>query len=295
MTKLMVKGENNICSVFESANDEETIKNDNKIFFNKIDAFEEFEYIKNPDRVPNQKDNEWFFVYFESIEFKDEILELFNVFNSTGSYPNLSKNNLLNMQYFFYKVEDNIINIQNIKGKNYIKSNSFFIFCENIKYVNGEILTFHNKIDVFIDFKKEKIYFQNFNELKYFNNKFIEIYKEATQQESEKFTNFINNNINIFSINIPHSKIKDRNSKKIKYALDNDMLSKFVGKEKLIKIYIDKYISKKLEYKDNKFIIKENKDLTYLVEVIFEQHYTSAITEQHLLANGNEIVENIQS
>jgi len=62
-------------------------------------------------------------------------------------------------------------------------------------------------------------------------------------------------------MDIRHSDIKSRNSKKLKYILDNNILEKFKGKEKSIKLF-------------------------------FEQHYTGAITEQHLLASGNEIIEN---
>lgn len=50
----------------------------------------------------------------------------------------------------------------------------------------------------------------------------------------------------------------------------------------------------KLKYENSKFTIRENKDLTCLIEMLYEQHYTGAITEQHLLASGNEIVENLK-
>ena len=94
-------------------------------------------------------------------------------------------------------------------------------------------------------------------------------------------------------MDIRHSDIKSRNSKKLKYILDYNILEKFKGKEESIRLYMYKYgISSNLEYKDDRFIIKENNNLTSLIEIIFEQHYTGAITEQHLLASGNEIIEN---
>ena len=129
--------------------------------------------------------------------------------------------------------------------------------------------------------------------MKYFNGKFIEIYKEATEEDCTKFKDFIKQTLSLFSMDIRHSDIKSRNSKKLKYILDYNILEKFKGKENSIKLYMDKYgISSKLKYKDNRFIIKENKHLTSLIEIFFEQHYTGAITEQHLLASGNEIIEN---
>lgn len=302
-SRLMAAGDG-VYSVFNKDNDEITIKSDNDVFFNKVNISEVYEYIRNPDRALSRTDNnmcdEWFFVNLDSLDedLQNEILELFNVFDNTGSYPNLSKDCFLKIKYFFYGFDsgkDKIINIQNIKSGNLIKATSFFEFgSSDVKYKKFEkILKFYNKVDIFIEKNRKKIYFQDFNQLKYFNGKFIEIYKEATEEDYTKFKDTVNQTLSLFSMNIQHSNIRSRNSKKLKYILDNNMLEKFKGKEESIRLYMDKYgISSNLEYKDNKFIIKENKHLTSLIEIFFEQHYTGAITEQHLLASGNEIIEN---
>ncbi|MCI6988224.1 MAG: hypothetical protein MR902_01450 [Campylobacter sp.] len=104
------------------------IKADNDIFFNKINIDKEYEYVANPDRVLSELDNEWFFVKFEEIKFIDEILKLFDIFNDTGAYPNLTQNDFSNLRYFFYNINDNsIINIQNVKSGNLIKTKSLLV------------------------------------------------------------------------------------------------------------------------------------------------------------------------
>ncbi|MSN96405.1 hypothetical protein F1B92_04285 [Campylobacter sp. FMV-PI01] len=297
-SKLMATDKHNFYSVFGNIQDETNIKNDNEIFFNKIDISNEYKYLNNPDRMISKEDNEWFFVDFNSIDFRDEILEIFNIFNNTGSYPNLSRDDFKKIKHFVYGFiyeNNHIINIQNVKNGNFIKNKTLLkVISNNVKYEKAEqILTFYNEVDIFIDRNNEKIYFQDFKDLKYFNNKFLAIYKEAIEEDSANFKEFVNSNISLFSVNIPHNKIRNRNSKKLKYVLDNNMLDGFIGKENIIREYINTYnISTKLKYENDKFIIDENKDLTSLIEIIFEQHYTGAITEQHLLASGNEIVEN---
>ncbi|MCI6988225.1 MAG: hypothetical protein MR902_01455 [Campylobacter sp.] len=102
-------------------------------------------------------------------------------------------------------------------------------------------MTFYDKVDVVINKNSKKIYFQNFIQLKYFNPKFIEICQEATEEDSKNFKDIINDKFSLFSMDIKHSKIGSKNSKKIKYALDNGIIDKFIGKDELINSYVQIY------------------------------------------------------
>lgn len=284
---LFVADKDNFFSAFSLLDDFEKAKNDNKVFFNLAKIENKFDFTKNPDR--NLDDNEWFFIeYFINKDIKTDMDKLFAVFNSSASYPNLTSAMLKDLRYLFCECEDKI-NIQNIKKANFIKSKSILFFETNgVEYRNLEnTLTFNDKIDIFID--SEKIYFKNFNELKFFNDKFMEFYRTANPEEVKKFTNLIKDKISLFSINLEIAKIGTRNSKKIKYALDNNLLDNFENKEKQIQKYIKKY-NIEIKFENGVFAINDNKKLTNFMDIIFENHYTGAITNRHLLASSNETI-----
>ncbi|EAH8299332.1 hypothetical protein AAFZ08_000178 [Campylobacter fetus] len=293
-SKLMSRVGNNFFSVFSEQSQENEIIENNELFFSSTTVSNEHSYISNPQRG-NLEQDEWFYMDFSSIIFGKDLLNMFDIFDNTGRYSNLNSNNIKDVNLLFYAKEiddDKYINLQVIREKNYIKPGRIIQYInDNIKYQkNDKSLIFRNEIDIFIQKNLNRIYFKKFNDLKYFDKRFIDIYREAIKEEVESFKELVKK-IDSFSISIIDDIVGQRNRKKIKYIIDNNILDKFIGKGNLIQNYIKKYnIQSKLDFQDDKFIINTNLHLTCFMDIIFEAHYTGEITSTRLLASSNEEV-----
>ncbi|EKR8002107.1 hypothetical protein P9H72_001686, partial [Campylobacter fetus] len=99
---------------------------------------------------------------------------------------------------------------------NYIKPGRIIQYInDNIKYQkNDKSLIFRNEIDIFIQKNLNRIYFKKFNDLKYFDKRFIDIYREATKEEVESFKELVKK-IDSFSISIIDDIVGQRNRKRL--------------------------------------------------------------------------------
>ncbi|EPX3987574.1 hypothetical protein ACWZUH_000317 [Campylobacter fetus] len=156
---------------------------------------------------------------FSSIIFGKDLLNMFDIFDNTGRYSNLNSNNIKDVNLLFYAKEiddDKYINLQVIREKNYIKPGRIIQYInDNIKYQkNDKSLIFRNEIDIFIQKNLNRIYFKKFNDLKYFDKRFIDIYREATKEEVESFKELVKK-IDSFSISIIDDIVGQRNRKRL--------------------------------------------------------------------------------
>ncbi|HDX6293159.1 TPA: hypothetical protein RPW16_000978, partial [Campylobacter fetus subsp. venerealis] len=202
-SKLMSRVGNDFFSVFSEQSQENEIIENNELFFSSTTVSNEHSYISNPQRG-NLEQDEWFYMDFSSIIFGKDLLNMFDIFDNTGRYSNLNSNNIKDVNLLFYAKEiddDKYINLQVIREKNYIKPGRIIQYInDNIKYQkNDKSLIFRNEIDIFIQKNLNRIYFKKFNDLKYFDKRFIDIYREATKEEVESFKELVKK-IDSFSI-----------------------------------------------------------------------------------------------
>ncbi|MDN5060912.1 hypothetical protein O8C86_03540 [Aliarcobacter butzleri] len=273
------------------------LKESNQNYFNTVYDFESVDY--HSVRADYKLDSDKYFHidYSDSDEeIQKSLLEYFKMFDSTGEISKLDKKDLGKLELLIYgkKVNNKYkLNFQTITKRNFITSKILIGFKLNsleIKEQKNE-LEFKDSIDVIIDEESQKIYFKNFSDLKKIDNVFIELYKEATIEEVHKFIEDVNE---FKEFNIESSKLKllSTNLKKLKYAHENGMVKEVLSKKTKVNKYIRKY-KEQLELKkiDGIFQIKENKDMTSFLKVIYESLYEGEITGKKLESNSSQEIK----
>lgn len=273
------------------------LKKSNQNYFNTIYDFESVDY--HSVRADYKLDSDKYFHidYSDSDEeIQKSLLEYFKMFDSTGEISKLDKKDLGKLELLIYGKKVNNkhkLNFQTITKRNFITSKILIGFKLNsleIKEQKNE-LEFKDSIDVIIDEESQKIYFKNFSDLKKIDNVFIELYKEATIEEVHKFIADVNE---FKEFNIESSKLKllSTNLKKLKYAHENGMVKEVLSKKTKVNKYIRKY-KEQLELKkiDGIFQIKENKDMTSFLKVIYESLYEGEITGKKLESNSSQEIK----
>ncbi len=273
------------------------LKESNQNYFNTVYDFESVDY--HSVRADYKLDSDKYFHidYSKSEkEIQKSLLEYFKMFDSTGEISKLDKKDLGKLELLIYGKKVNNkhkLNFQTITKRNFITSKILIGFKLNsleIKEQKNE-LEFKDSIDVIIDEESQKIYFKNFSDLKKIDNVFIELYKEATIEEVHKFIEDVNE---FKEFNIESSKLKllSTNLKKLKYAHENGMVKEVLSKKTKVNKYIRKY-KEQLELKkiDGIFQIKENKDMTSFLKVIYESLYEGEITGKKLESNSSQEIK----
>jgi hypothetical protein len=283
--------------------DEELAKiiTDNEVFFDLEYNFEDaVDFKENPEYKLDH--NQYFYVDYSQYnsDVIDTITEYYTKINSTGEITTLAKENLSKIEFLIYgkNIEGNSkLNFQVITPKYFIKSKSYLKFKtielgDEIEYKHEkDILEFKDEISIHINEDTTKIYFKYFSDLKKIHKKFIELYIEASKEEKEEFINAINDYI-MFSLDDSKLKLQPSNLKKLKYILDNNMLESVFKHDKKVEKYIKRYQkSLKLKKVNDKYIVKDNRDFTSLMKVIYENYYKGEITGKKLESNSSKILE----
>lgn len=272
------------------------LKKSNQNYFNTEYVFESVDY--HSVRADYKLDSDKYFHIDYSTsaeEIQKSLLEYFKMFDSTGEISNLNKKDLGKLELLIYgKKEKNKhkLNIQTITKRNFITSKTllgFKVDSLEIKEQKDE-LEFKDSIDVIIDEESQKIYFKNFSDLKKIDNVFIELYMEATEEEQKEFVDSVNT-FKDFNIDDTKLKLLTTNLKKLKYALDNGMVTDVLSRKTRVNDYIKKYKSQ-LELKKTKGVynLSTNKHITSLLKVIYENFYEGEITGRKLESNSSKVL-----
>lgn len=236
-------------------------------------------------------EDEWFFIsYSENAEIKDIVQSYIDKFDSSAEYSNLTTNNINKINFLINaekEQEKYSINIQVVKNTSYIQSRQFLKIGSNeAKYKTEEnILNLTDNIDIHISEVDNKIYFKKFADIKKINKVFVELYRESTQEELDSFKEKVKK-CSMFSMK--EFSIQERNSKSIKYILDNNKVDFSSDKDKINK-YINKYPTELKKDDGGLYKIHSNKDLTNLLKVINEHYYEGEITGNHMESNSSKI------
>ena len=152
-----------------------------------------------------------------------------------------------------------------------------------------DVVEIRNERDLVIDILKKNVYFKKFEILTSLDKKFIEYYREATDEEVKAFKKNLKDKIPLFSVG-GNFKIGSRNSKKIKFILDNDILENFVGKDKELKRYINKFPVILNDFKVNSrfsnLAIDTDTKLKHIVNILQECYTITEITKKIRVNNS---------
>ncbi len=146
-----------------------------------------------------------------------------------------------------------------------------------------------NERDLIIDVLNKIVYFRKFEILTSLDKKFIDYYREATDEEVKVFKENLEDKIPLFSVG-GDFKIGSRNSKKIKFILDNNILENFTGKDKELKRYINKFpvILKdfKVNSRFNTLFADNDTKLKHIVNILHECYTITEITKKTRVNNS---------
>ncbi|MEH7127896.1 hypothetical protein V7103_06745, partial [Neobacillus drentensis] len=127
-------------------------------------------------------------------------------------------------------------------------------------------------------------YFKNISAITSIFKGIIELYKEATQQETE---DFLKSDFLKLEENYDALKVKTANRKRIALAMET--LKEFTPRQKsTIYSYIKEYCSEKLSFDedDSKFKIKNEDELKHLLWGIEQRYYTTPVGKEKRVANS---------
>ncbi|CAC9615173.1 hypothetical protein [uncultured Gammaproteobacteria bacterium] len=298
--KLLAKSkQGNFYKVLESDDELSNLIEDKKRFFEFDSNIVEIDFIQNPtwklDKKTPKDDStkdEWFSVdYSKNAIIKDVVEEYKNIFKSSAECSNLTSNNINKISFLINAKkakEKYSINIQVVKNTSYIRSRQFLkLGSDKARYKREEnILNLDDNIDIHISETDNKIYFKKLADMKKINEVFADLYKESTKEELDLFTEKVAQ-CSMFSMK--EFSIQERNSKNIKYALDNNKVN-FLRDKNKIDNYIKKYPTNLNKDDKGLYEIHSNKDLTNFLKVINEHYYEGEITGNRMESNSSKVL-----
>lgn len=209
---------------------------------------------------------EWFFISdIKQKDYFDEIL----IDDDTVGYPLVDRQKLPECK-FILDYHDDCLCVQNINGHR--------IFKKRLIGNKGEVesdakLVIYDEPEYIYDKVNDRLLFKNISAVKCLLPGIIEEYREATDDEVERFIN--NMNIKLVN-NYTQKDIKINNRKLIALISPNiDDLSDYKRKE--LFDYVQKYCPQYVI--DSNFTVSSNKDLRELLYALDERFYVTPVTE----------------
>jgi hypothetical protein len=245
--------------------------------------------LNNKDFDTNYKleDDEWFGIQ----NFRDTnycIPLLTQDFNSAELHQ-IGNNEYKKVKYFCsYQDEDDYC-FQKFVYSNIISKKWISLSGEPVIKVNEPILVLKSIPDAIYRKSTDTLYFKNLSNIKSIFPEIIDLYKEATDEETESFlnSNFINLNEGF-----DKTRVNTANRKRISMALET--LAKLEDEHKTqIHHYIKGYCPE-LDFseEDNTFSIASEEHLKNLIFGIEQRFYTTIVGSERRLANSISKLEN---
>ncbi|PSM51316.1 hypothetical protein CBLAS_1030 [Campylobacter blaseri] len=267
------------------------LKEKNEYFFNATLPDKDCLISFKDNIVYKLEDDEWYFIQYNN---SDIINTIYDNFNNYLDLTMLNKEYMKEVDFFIYLAKENnkaIINTQRVYASKILKTRSFMnFFNDSIKYEYFEdVVEIKDSKDLIIDINNKTIYFKKFEILKRLDDNFTEYYKEASKEELEYFQNNLSSNISLFNMKNDFT-IGIRNSKKIKYIIDNKILNKFTNKTEELKEYIKTYPMILKDFNANEdftnLIATNDKQLKHILGILEECYSTTPITKEARVSNS---------
>lgn len=248
---------------------------------NKIYELTNLDSIRTYDVDYKLEDEEWFCISnFTNTDFCD-IKLLKQDFNS-AEYHNIKNDEYNKVKYFCAYQDNDDYCFQRFKYSNIVNKKWFSLGDPKIK-VNEPIIIIKEVPDVIYRKSTNTLYFRNLIDAKNIFSKLEELYKEATEEETE---NFLNNNFINLTNEFDKSKVNSSNRKRIAMAMKT-LLQFDDNEKKQIHSYIKEYCPN-LKFSEEKeyFDIGNGEELKMLLFGIEERYYTTNVGGEKRLANS---------
>lgn len=225
-------------------------------------------------------DDEWFKIEnFTEQEFCIDILK--SEFRTTD-YPEANKSKTSTIE-FICDYRDNVYFFQRILKTSLLVQKRLTLG-DNISLDSGEKSIVINDVPdaIFVE-KSNILYFKKLQRISAIFNGIEELYKEATNEETESF---VENDFIQLGNGYRVDKIKTMNRKRIAMAMDT--LKSFNQKQrKEVLDYTHKYYPHlKYQSKEGVFTVDNEDEMKYLLWGIEQRYYTTPITKENRVANS---------
>lgn len=226
------------------------------------------------------EEDEWFYIpNFSNENYSLEFLNRDFISTDYNQIGTLDINKILYLCsyqsgiYFFQKISPSLI-----------VNKKWFKIGEPVIENDSPIIVINEFPDAIYVKSEDILYFKNISSLTSIFKGIIELYKEATQQETEDFlrSDFIK-----LEDDYEASKVKTANRKRIALAMET--IEGFSIREKsTIYSYIKDYCGEKLTFDEDhsKFKIKNEDELKHLLWGIEQRYYTTPVGKEKMVANS---------
>jgi hypothetical protein len=236
---------------------------------------------KNYNSDYKLEDDEWFHIpNFSNEDYCIDFLKKEFISTDYDQIGTIDINNL----HFLCSYQTGIYFFQKITPSLIVKKKWFKISGEPVIEDQSPIIVINEIPDAIYIKSEDTLYFKNISAITSIFKGIIELYKEATQQETE---DFLKSDFLKLEENYDALKVKTANRKRIALAMET--LKEFTPRQKsTIYSYIKEYCSEKLSFDedDSKFKIKNEDELKHLLWGIEQRYYTTPVGKEKRVANS---------
>ena len=225
--------------------------------------------------------NEWFGI--ENFSNSNYCIPLLTQNFNAAEHHQIGNNQYNNVKFFCSYQDEDYYCFQKFIYSNVISKRWISLNGEPIIKVNEPILILNSKPDAIYRKSIDTLYFKNLSDTKSIFPEIINLYKEATDEETE---DFLNNDFITLLGGFNKTNVNTANRKRIAMAMAT--LEKLEGEDKLqIHEYIKDYCPE-LEFSEenNSFSIGTEEHLKYLIFGIDQRFYTTIVGSERRLANS---------
>ncbi|MGM0846495.1 MAG: hypothetical protein ACQEUT_16085 [Bacillota bacterium] len=226
------------------------------------------------------EDDEWFHIpNFSNEDYCIEFLKREFISTDYDQIQTIDVKSLL----FLCSYQEGIYFFQKITPSS-IVNKKWFKIGEPVIENHSPIIVIKEVADAIYVKSEDTLYFKNISSLTSIFKGIIELYKEATQQETE---DFLRSDYILLDEGYDALKVKTANRKRIALAMET--IKGFSVREKsAIYSYIKDYCSEKLSFDEveSKFKIKNEDELKHLLWGIEQRYYTTPVGNEKMIANS---------
>lgn len=230
------------------------------------------------------EDDEWF--HIPSFKTSDYCIDILKVPFSSVEYNSINQSKLKTVKYLLAHQsydEKSYFFFQKISSS-HILNKSWFKISNTPVLDKSPILVINDIADAIYCVEDDVLYFKRLPTLTSIFPKIGDLYKEATQEETQDFLN--SDYINLDG-DYDANKVGAANRKRIAMAVET--LNAFTPEEKTtIFDYIKEYCEEELPYDDNErhFTVNDEEGLKHLLWGIEQRYYTTKVGSEKRVANS---------
>jgi hypothetical protein len=228
----------------------------------------------------NLDEDSWFAI--EEFSEKDYCIDFLTRRFVAADYNQIVQNDYTNIDYLC-AYQTGVYYFQKVSSKQLIRKKYFTLSDEPTLYENEPIIVIDNYPDAIYVKADDILYFKKLTSITSIFNGIDELYKEATQQETE---DFLENDFILLDNDYSAEKVKKANRKRIAMAMAT--LQRFSPEEKRdIFGYIREYCEDlNFDENDENFTIANEEELKKLLYGIEQRYYTTRTGGERRLANS---------